>query len=581
MIELLPAPARWDQEYDVIVLGSGAGGLVAATVAAIGGARTLVLEKSEMFGGGAAISGGVVWIPNHADMAALGIDDSREKAALYLRKVLGNRARWDLIDAYLDTAPEMMAFMHANTALKLVPRPVGPDYYSEEEGATPGGRMLDPAIYDGRRLGGLFDKLRKPLPTFLLFGGMMVGKYDVDMLLKSYRSAKAFRHAATMVGRYVRDRLTLYRRGTRLALGNALAGRLLESAVTAGVTLWSEADADAVFRAADGRIAGLSIARNGVARHIRAHSGVVLATGGFPGNATMMSAHLPFPDLHHSMAPADNRGDGITIGLAAGGRLDIINRDNAFWTPVSVMQNTDGTLLKCPHLITDRSKPGLIAVNRIGRRFVNEATSYHDFVAAMHREHEQVPTIPAILICDSRFIRKYGLGLVRPGPTRLARFVRSGYLTRANDIAALAKALDIPAGVLEETIAAANEAAKTGIDVEFGKGSTGYNRYLGDTDHKPNPCLGPIARAPFYAVKVYPGDIGTSLGLRTDAHAHVLDERDEAIPGLFACGNDMNSVMAGTYPSGGITLGPAMTFGYAVGREMWASEASVDIAEKS
>lgn len=576
MLELLPAPARWDDEYDVIVLGSGAGGLVAATVAAIGGARVLVLEKSTVFGGGAAISGGVVWIPNNPDMAALGFDDSREKAGLYLRKVLGNRARWDMIDAYLDTAPEMMAFMHANTALKLVPRQIGPDYYSEEEGATPGGRMLDPAIYDGRRLGRLFDKLRTPLPTFLLFGGMMVGKYDVDMLLKSYRSAKAFRHAATLVGRYVRDRLTFHRRGTRLALGNALAGRLLESAVSAGVTLWSEADTQAVFRAADGRIVGLSISHGGGTHRICARRAVVLATGGFPGNTAMAQTYLPFPDLHHSMAPADNRGDGIMIGLAAGGRLDGINRDNAFWTPVSVMHNPDGTLVKCPHLITDRSKPGLIAINQIGRRFVNEAASYHEFVAAMHREHEQVPTIPAYLICDSHFIRKYGLGLVRPGPTRLKRFLRSGYLISANDLTGLAQALNVPTDTLKQTVADANETARSGIDTAFGKGSTGYNRYLGDTDHAPNPCLGPIARAPFYAVKIYPGDIGTSLGLRTDARAHVLDEQDEPIPGLFACGNDMNSVMAGTYPSGGITLGPAMTFGYIVGRDIAPSDVAVD-----
>lgn len=566
----LPPPDRWDEEYDIVVLGSGAGGLTAATVAARGGKRALVLEKCAVFGGGAAISGGVVWVPNHGGMAALGIEDSREKAALYLRKVLGNRARWDLIDAYLDTAPEMVDYLAANTAVQLVPRPVGPDYQSEEEGATPGGRMLDPAVYDGRALGPLFDKLRVPLPTFLLFGGMMVGKYDVDMLLQSWRSGKAFRHAAGLVLRYARDRLSLYKRGTRLALGNALAARLLRSAADAGVTLRSEAGATAIYQDAGGAVVGLQFSQGGRKVAVRAARGVVLATGGFPGNADMVRAQLPFPELHETMAPVSNSGDGINLGLAAGGHLDDVNRDNAFWTPVSVMRDAAGTTIKCPHLITDRSKPGLIAVNQLGRRFVNEAASYHDFVAVMHQEHRHVPTIPAYLICDSRFIRKYGLGLVRPGPTPLGRFLRAGYLLRGATLADLAAGIGVPAEALDQTVAEANEAARTGVDAAFGKGSTGYNRYLGDPGHLPNPCLGPIEKGPFYAVRIYPGDIGTSLGLRTDAAARVLDAKGAPIAGLFACGNDMNSIMAGSYPSGGITLGPALTFGYIIGRDMTA-----------
>ena len=572
MAQALPPPDRWDEEYDIVVLGSGAGGLAAATVAALGGASVLVLERSDMFGGGAAISGGVVWVPNHSGMAALGIEDSREKAALYLRKVLGNRARWDMIDAYLDTAPEMVDYMAANTQVKLVPRAIGPDYQSEEEGATPGGRMLDAAVYDGRELGPLFDKLRVPLPTFLLFGGMMVGKYDVDMLLKSWRSAKAFRHAAALVLRYARDRLSLYKRGTRLALGNALAARLLRSAVDAGVALRSEADATAIFQDDTGAIAGLRVEQGLVTKAVRARRGVVLATGGFPGNAAMARVQLPFAELHQTLAPAANSGGGIKLGLAAGGRLDDINRDNAFWTPVSVMRTADGKTVKCPHLITDRSKPGLIAVNQLGRRFVNEGASYHDFVVAMHQEHAHTPTIPAFLVCDSRFIRRYGFGLVRPGPTPLGRFLRSGYLLLGRTIAELAAAIGVPADALEATVDDANRAARTGTDEAFGKGSTGYNRYLGDAEHQPNPCLGPIERGPFYAVRIYPGDIGTSLGLRTDPAARVLDSNDSPIPGLYACGNDMNSIMAGSYPSGGITLGPALTFGYIIGRALTPQE---------
>jgi len=572
MAEMLPVPDRWDEDFDVVVLGSGAGGLSAATVAALGGARTLVLEKCDVFGGGAAISGGVLWVPNNAGMAALGIADSREDAANYLRKVLGNRPRWEMIDAYLDAAPEMVDYFARNTAVQLVPRPIGPDYNSEEEGATTGGRMLDPAIYDGRQLGPLFDKLRVPLPTFLLLGGMMVGKYDVDMLLRSWRSPKALRHAAGLVLRYFKDRLSFYKRGTRLALGNALAGRLLQSAVDAGATLRTQASAVAVYRDGAGAVAGLRVRQeDGGEVSVRARRGVVLATGGFPGNTGMMQAEVPFPELHLSMAPLTNSGDGIRIGLAAGGQLDDINKDNAFWTPVSVMRGEDGKEIRCPHLITDRAKPGLIAVNQLGRRFVNEAASYHEFVEAMHQEHRQAPTIPAYLICDSTFISKYGFGLVRPGPMPLGRFLRAKYLFRGRTLADLAAAIDVPADALAESVAQANESARTGIDPQFGKGSTGYNRYLGDPDHRPNPCLGPIARAPFYALRIFPGDIGTSRGLRTDASARVLDAGGAPIPGLYACGNDMNSVMAGTYPSGGITLGPAMTFGYIIGKEITAS----------
>lgn len=574
MPEALPPPAHWDEDFDIVVLGSGAGGLTAATVAALGGSRALVLEKCAVFGGSAAVSGGVVWVPNNSGMAAIGIADSREKAALYLRRVLGNRARWDLIDAYLDTAPEMFDYMAAHTAVQLVPRPIGPDYQSEEEGATPGGRMVDPAIYDGRALGPLFDKLRAPLPTFLLFGGMMVGKYDVDMLLRSWRSPKAFGHAARLVLRYVRDRLSFHKRGTRLALGNALAARLLRSAVDAGVTLRSEATATAIYQDASGAVLGVRVAQDGGVRSVRSHRAVVLATGGFPGNADMVRAQLPFPELHESMVPASNSGDGIRLGLAAGGQLDDINRDNAFWTPVSVMRDAAGATIKCPHLITDRSKPGLIAVNQLGRRFVNEASSYHDFVAVMHQEHAHSPTIPAYLICDSRFIRKYGLGLVRPGPAPLGRFLRAGYLFRGATLAGLAAAIGVPSESLEATVVEANVAARTGVDAAFGKGTTGYNRYLGDPGHRPNPCLGPIDRAPFYAVRIHPGDIGTSLGLRTDASARVLDGQGALIAGLYACGNDMNSVMAGNYPSGGITLGPALTFGYIIGRDIAAAHSA-------
>lgn len=569
----LAPPGAWDKEVDVIIIGSGAGGLATATTAAMAGADVLVLEKCDSFGGGAATSGGVVWVPANSDLPGKGIEDSLESAAHYLRRVLGNRARWELVQAYLDNAPKMESFFNQQTEVRLVARMAGPDYHSEEEGALPAGRMMDPAPFDARTLGKWFDKLRPPIPTFLLFGGMMVGKYDVDALVKATRSLPAARHSAMLVGRFIWDRLRFYKRGTRLTLGNALAGRLLKSALNAGVTLWDSAQVQGLV-AEDGAILGLAVEHQGKLLQLRARRGVVLATGGFPANPAMMRAHIPYPEQHLSMAPDSNVGEGIALGLTAGGRLDAINLDNAFWAPVSVMTRPDGSILKCPHLIIDRSKPGVIAVNQLGRRFVNESASYHDFVATMHREHGHTPTIPAWLVCDARFLGKYGLGLVKPWPFPRGMFLRNGYLIKARSLAELARKIGVPAGALEEEAAAHTRFAATGEDTAFGKGSTGYNRYLGDPEHIssswPNPCLGPIDKAPFYAIKIFPGDIGTSLGLRTDPQARVLDAQDQPIPGLYACGNDMNSVMAGTYPSGGITLGPAMTFGYLIGRELGA-----------
>jgi succinate dehydrogenase/fumarate reductase flavoprotein subunit len=566
----------WDDTYDVVVIGSGAGGLTAALTAATLGQRVLLAEKTAYFGGGCAVSGGVVWIPQNSPMARLGLSDTTAAARRYLRQVVGERARWDLIDGFLAAGPAMVDFLHGRTSVRLVPRSVAPDYYAEVEGAASGGRMLDPAVFDGRVLGPLFAKLREPLPSFMLFGGMMVAKADIAALLKCHKSPAALRHTIKLVFRYVMDRLR-HTRGTRLVVGNALAATLLKAASEAGVTLWSESGVTSLMRERD-RVTGVALMRDGEVRRVQALRGVILATGGAPGDTEFARAHIPFAEHHHSMAPASNVGDGIRLGLTAGGRLDDVNRDNAFWTPVSILDRPDGSKLKFAHLITDRQKPGLIAVNHAGRRFTNESASYHDFVAAMHASHRTQPTIPAYLICDARFIRRYGLGMVRPGPSWRTRYIRAGYLFKASSIAELARTLGVPAPALGDEIAANNRYATTGVDLDFGRGSSAYQRYLGDPERGPNPCVGPIDRPPFYAVKVFPGDIGTSLGLRTDAQARVLDARDLPIAGLYACGNDMNSVMAGTYPSGGITLGPAMTFGYLVGKTLAADKPADAVA---
>lgn len=244
------------------------------------------------------------------------------------------------------------------------------------------------------------------------------------------------------------------------------------------------------------------------------------------------------------------------------------NADNAFWTPVSRFTRRDGSQGVFPHTVTDRGKPGVIAVNRSGRRFTNEAQSYHEFVRAMFRGDNDGPCIPAYLICDRRFLWRYGLGAVRPFALSLREYLRGGYLVRGQTIGALALALGIDAQTLAATLARYNEGARNGTDPEFGRGGDAYQRYLGDADHTPNPCVAPIEHPPFYAVAVHPGDLGTAAGLLADENARVLDGAGRPIDNLYACGNDMSSIMNGAYPGPGITLGPALTFGYLAAKHM-------------
>ncbi len=559
--------------FDVVVLGSGAAGLAAAITARTAGLSVAVLEKTDAFGGSTAVSGGAVWIPGNPGMAALGHEDDREKVWAYLRATVGNHVRTEMMEAFLDAGPAMVAFLREHARLELIPRQASPDYMPELEGAMPGGRSMDPAPFDGRALEALFPALRAPYPSFLVFGGMMVTRRDIDALLGARRSLAALRHSVGLVGRYAADRLR-WPRGTRLVMGNALAGRLLLAARDAFVTLRRGVSVSSLV-VTDGRVTGVALADGS---RIKARHGVVLATGGFGQSATLRAEHVPHAAVHRSMSPAGNTGDGIALARAVGATLRTEGAGPAFWAPVSVLREADGRETVFPHLILDRQKPGLMAVNGRGRRFVNEATSYHGFVEGMHRADEGSPSVPAWLVCDAAFLRRYGMGLVRPGGASLGRFLAAGYLRRAPTVAALARDIGVPEDALAASVAQMNEAARTGVDPAFGRGLSAYDRYLGDPLHAPNPCLGPIETAPFYAVQVWPGDIGTAAGLDTDPRTRVLDAQGRPIPGLLCCGNDMASIMGGTYPAAGITLGPNLTFGFIAGQEL-AREAGRAVPE--
>ncbi|MEK9720995.1 MAG: FAD-binding protein, partial [Quisquiliibacterium sp.] len=370
-----------------------------------------------------------------------------------------------------------------------------------------------------------------------------------------------FQYTAALLLRYLRDRLR-FTRGTRLVMGNALVARLYLSLLKQGVpvmfkTLVTELVMDA------GKVVGVLAQSQGKTLRLVATRGVMLATGGFGGNPRLRQQLMPAPVPKHSFAPPANTADGIALGLSAGALLDEEGqRPGVFWAPASVTQRKDGTEGVYPHLLLDRAKPGLIAVNSAGRRFVNEACSYHDFVLAMYASHEKVPTMPAYLICESGFVAKYGLGNVHPGTTDLSKAQDSGYLVVAGSLAELAQKLDIDPQALAQTVERHNALARQGKDIDFGKGESELDLFNGDPQHSPNPCLAPIASGPFVALAVWPAEIATSAGLLANRDGQLLDSAGKAIQGLYAIGNDMASVMAGTYPGPGTTIGPAMTFAY-------------------
>ncbi len=312
----------------------------------------------------------------------------------------------------------------------------------------------------------------------------------------------------------------------------------------------------------DGAVTGVVLAADGITRRIEAAKGVVLAAGGFSRHPTRRKELLPPQGPIHSPAAPGPTGAMQDLAIRLGARLGEGNLDNAYWAPVSVRQRPDGSTASFPHFVMDRSKPGTVCVDQSGRRFVDESCSYHLFARAMFEHDRESPCIPCFIVTDAVGLRKYGLGMVRMGTRDLAPYLADGYLVEAPTVAELAARINVGAAALEQTIASMNAYARTGVDPEFGRGTTPYHRVNGDATVGPNPTLGPIATAPFYAVRLFPGDIGAATGLVINEWAQVTKADDEPISGLYACGNEANSIMGGTYPGPGITIGPAIAFAY-------------------
>ncbi len=560
-----------DQVFDLVVLGAGGAGLSAALFAAIAGARVLVVERTAYVGGTTAWSAGTTWIPGTHHGKVVGPNDEIDAVRIYLDHAVGGHAPSTLREAFLQRGPEAVTVAERYSTLRYRAYPKHPDYISDLPGSTLAGRALEPLPFDGRQLGELFSLLRPPIPEFTVLGGMMVDRTDINHLLAMGRSWASLRYALRILARHARDRLT-HSRGTRLVMGNALVGRLLHSlSQHRDVTLALNAEVERIdaTRSAPaaqetyGTAHDLVLCAAGQRRSVRAERGIVFASGGFNRDPALRERLLPGVPAHWSPAAPGQTGQALALARDLGGHLAEGGMSHAFWAPVSMRQRQDGSTAVFPHFVMDRAKPGMITVNARGERFLNESTSYHLFGLAMQAAHRVQPSIPAFLVCDAEALERYGIGMVRPGGKGLTPFIADGYLTRGATLAELAGQLGLDAAVFQHTVARFNEHAQAGVDPDFQRGVTAYQHNIGDaTRGGANPNLGPLRKAPFYAVRLYPGDIGAATGLATDEHARLLDDAGRVLPGLYAVGNDMQSIMGGVYPAPGITVGPGLVFAY-------------------
>ncbi|MSO65542.1 MAG: FAD-dependent oxidoreductase [Alphaproteobacteria bacterium] len=560
-------PTPSSLETDVLVIGSGAAGLTAALTARLNGLAVTIAEKEPVFGGTSAWSGGVAWIPLNRHAQAAGVADSRELARTYIQAAAGQHFDAARVDAFLDHGAAAVDFLESRTQARFE-LAAEPDYQQSLPGALPRGRALRPIEYDARGLGAHAPALRPPARERVLFGGLQIGAEHLAHFLKATRSFRSAWFVARRILGHLRD-LAAHGRGMRPAMGNALVARLATSAFEAGIPILLSTPARELIM--DGsRVVGAVL--NGPQGTIRvtARRGVVLACGGFPQDFVrrqQVYPHKPSPDEHLSNAIPAATGDGIKLAESIGGAFEGGLPNPAIWYPTSRVAYPDGSVGHLAHLL-ERGKPGVIAVTPDGRRFANEALNYHSFVQALLATRREGQAPVAYYVCDHRALRRYGLGAARPWPLPFRRYIRTGYLKRGRTLSELAVATGIDTAQLERTVAAYNAGAATGSDPEFHKGENAYDRSQGDPRRQPNPCVGPLDRAPFYAVEIRPGDLGTFAGLRTDATARVLDQSGTPIRGLFAVGNDQASVFGGAYPGGGATIGPGLTFAYIAGRTL-------------
>lgn len=554
----------WDKEVDVVVVGSGAGGLLTALVAAKNRAEVLIVEKDRLWGGTSATSGGGIWIPGSDQARAAGFEDNLDDAFRYVRALSAPNVPDANIRAFVDNAAPMLRWVTANTKVVYTAQPY-PDYHAENPGGSVTGyRTHLPELFDGKLLGDDLRTQRFPSPAASLFGYLNWTFAETYLLL--YRSQGWAKGLSRMMARYWFDwpfRFTS-RKDRRLTLGNALTGGLRLALNEAGVPLWRSTPMRELV-VEDGRVIGLVVEHEGKPMRIRARRGVVLAAGGFDKNQAMRDAHAPlYRNAHLSGGVPSNTGDAIRAGQAAGAAT--MNLHSAWAAPVFHVPGEDRGRL----VTIERALPGCIMVNQHGERYLNEAASYHIVGQQMARRHaEHGDASPSWMVFDHRYRHTFPMGPLLPlVPDWLQAAGVRKIVRKGRTIAALARAMGVDPASLEATVSRFNAGAERGEDPEFHRGEAAYDKMYGDYRHQPNPCLRPLTEAPFYAMPIYPGDIGTNGGLTTNAGAQVVDDKGEPIGGLYAVGNNAASSMGESYPGAGVTLGPAMTFGYIAARAL-------------
>ncbi|HJQ43748.1 MAG TPA: 3-oxosteroid 1-dehydrogenase [Jatrophihabitantaceae bacterium] len=555
-----------EDEYDVVVVGSGAAGMAAAIAAAHSGLQAVIVEKAPHFGGSTARSGGGVWIPNNVALRADGVEDTPEAARTYLHSIIGDVVPPERIDTYLERGPEALAFLFANSPLRMQWVPNYSDYYPEAPGGRVGGRSIEPKPFDGRKLGPLLAQLEPDYGKAPLNVSVTQADYRwLNLLLRHWKGPlRTLRVGMRWIWAMVTRKKLLVR-------GQAFAAALRLGVEQAGVpVLLDTALVD--LHTEDGTVVGAVVTHDGAERLIRARHGVILGSGGFEHNAEMRQKYQREPiGTEWTVGAKANTGDGILAGSKLGAALDLM--DDAWWGPSIPLSGGPWFCL------AERTLPGGIMVNARGVRFMNEALPYVEAVHRMYggeygRGDGPAENIPAWMVIDQGYRNRYPFAGLPPRKPFPGRWYKAGSLVQADTIAELAEKMGVPQDMLVATVERFNAFARDGKDGDFGRGESGYDKYYGDPRMK-NPSLAPLEKAPYYAVVMVPGDLGTKGGLRTDVAGRVLREDGSVIPGLYAAGNASAPVMGHTYAGPGATIGPALTFGYLAALDIAARAQSV------
>ena len=559
----------WDREVDVLVVGTGNGGLTAAVCNwEMGSKDVLVIEKQDKVGGTSAMSGGGIWIPNSHYAQEAGADDSLDDAKRYLMNTLfGEDVPEDMIDTYLEKSPEMLKFLHDRTDVRYESLAEYPDYYTNMEGARAGHRSLEPSPIMASELGDNWKNMTWTHFMMRMFNRIHFTQVEAHLLMVQLPGWKKL--LGRLMWDYIRD--IPWRLKTpisrRLACGSAGVARLYLSVLKRQIPI--EFNTQMVELIADGdAVLGVVVESNGQRQRIRASKGVVLASGGFEKNQELREQYLPAPtNTAWSAGNPGNEGDALLAGLSLGAKTRLMK--DAWWTTTLCVPDEPSPRLA----IMEKSFPGSCVVNRDGKRFANESQNYMAFQKDLFKTHtDEHPNAPAWHVFDATFRENFMVGplmtkAMKPDFQIPKKWFDTGFVAKANSIRELADALGINADGLEETIANMNRYAQTGTDEEFGRGDSAYDRYYADPAIKPNPCLAPIVKAPFYAMRIEAGDFGTLGGLDTDTSARVKKADGGVFEGLFAVGNCSAAILP-TYPGPGATLGPAMTMAYQAARHM-------------